>query len=189
MANIEDVVEVVKDYPDEKPLPPVEEVIAEEPAEEVEESEAEKPENQEVKTLQAQKDHWREKAQKAEKELASLKPKGEDVSDGDAEFKPRVEFLWENRNLNAKEYEHIAAVALRNSGKLDLESLREAKDSEKEYISFLRKKVASSSKSPGSTSASGFSKLEKTSGEIAAMTSEEHRAYEAKVLSEDNQGI
>ena len=155
-----------------------------------ESSEAEKPENQkEIETLQAQKEHWRTKAEKAEKELLRIKPKVTQ-EDSDSEFKPRVEFLLENRDLSAEEYAHLAAVAVRNSGKITLDSLRDARKTETEYISYLRKKVENKRKSPGSTSPGGAPSFMKSPGEIQKMTPEEHRAYDERLMKEQsNTGI
>ena len=79
----------------------------------------------EVETLLAQKEHWRKKALKAEEEAKKYrnasKPEEPD------EFRPRVEFLLENRDLDATEYDHLATVAQRNSGNVSLETLSEAK--------------------------------------------------------------
>ena len=97
--------------------------------------------------------------------------------------------MLENRDLNADEYDHLAAVALRNSGKIDLESLRESKKSESDYISYLRKKVEAKSKLPGSTSSSGTARLQKTAEEIAAMTPAQHRAFDAQMMRGENLGI
>src|SRR3990167_8915953 len=157
MANEEErEPEVLPDAPEEENQEEKETQQTEEAADESKESETEKSENQkEIETLQAQKEHWRKKAQDLErKSKSSVAQKTEDTSQSDDEFRPRVEFLLENRDLNADEYDHLAAVALRNSGKINLESLREAKKSEAEYIGYLRKKAESKSKLPGSTSAS-----------------------------------
>jgi|TARA_Y100000310_G_scaffold312222_1_gene359308 hypothetical protein len=176
--------EIQPESQEEKETPETEEVV-EEPTEA---SETEKSESQkEIETLQAQKEHWRKKAREGEAKLAKRKEDGEESAD--EEFKPRVEFLLENRSLNAEEYDHLAAVALRDSGKVDLESLRDAKKKETEYISFLRKKAENKRKSPGSTSASAISKLQKTPEEIAKMTPEEHRKYEEQIMEAQNQGI
>lgn len=181
----------------------VEEVIAEEPTEETTEAaepaetaeETEEKETESIEDLKAQNAKLYSRLKKQEevnKDLKKSAPptKEEEAKDtkADDEFRPRVEFLLENRDLNAEEYEHLAAVALRNSGVLSLDSLREAKESEKGYISFLRKKVADKNKTPGSTSQSSTSKFEKTPQEIAKMNSTEHRKYEEQMVKE-SQGI
>lgn len=191
----EDNVEVVSDYPLEEETPVENDTPEnEEPAEEAESSEEENPTNQkEVETLLAQKEHWRKKFQDLDKKVAKdskgKEPESNSESGGEGEFKHRVEFLLENRDLNAGEYDHLAAVALRTSGEITLESLREAKDSEKEYVAFLRRKAESKSKSPGSTSASSVSKLEKSSEEISKMTPEEHRKYDEQMMKGTNRVI
>ena len=156
--------------------------------------EGENPENQsevkealrEVETLQAQKDHWRTKAQKLEEQLKKVKPQPI-VSDD--EFRPRVEFLLENRDLDAAEYDHLATVAQRQSGKITLDALREAKKSEAEYISYLRKKAESKRKIPGSTSAGGMSKATKSYEELSKMTAQQLQTYENQLNREQNSGI
>lgn len=167
----------------------------EEATEEPKTPEAEKPENQEEllkerDTLRAQKDHWRTKYQKLEKETEDLRKKKELASEtqADDEFRPRVEFLLQNRDIDGEEYDHLAAVALRDSGKITLESLREARKSESGYLSFLRKSRENKSKTPGSTSPSAVSKFQKSAEEIAKMTPEEHRKYEEQ-MSKESQGI
>lgn len=177
----------------------VEEVIAEEPSETTEETaestEDSKEETESVEDLKAQNAKLYSRLKKQEEVNKDLKKsvpptKEEEAKDtkADDEFRPRVEFLLENRDLNAEEYEHLAAVALRNSGVLSLDSLREAKESEKGYISFLRKKVADKNKTPGSTSQSSTSKFEKTPEEIGKMNPTEHRQYEERMVKE-SQGI
>lgn len=151
--------------------------------------EAEKPDNQ-IETLQAQKEHWRKKFQDTEKKLNSI-PKEVRLPnpEADDEFKPRVEFLLTNRDINQEEYDHLAAVALRDSGKISFESLQDAKKKEMSYISFLRKGREDKTKVPGSTSPGGFSKSQKSSEEIGKMTREEHMRYEEQMVREQNQGI
>ena len=168
--------------------PKVEEKPSDEVAEEPKSEETEKSENQkEVDTLTAQKDHWRKKARESEATIAKLKEGKEEPAD--AEFRPRVEFLLKNRDFDEKEFEHIAAVAQRKAGKVDLESLGEAKESEKEYISFLRKKVENQRKSPGSTTATGVAKVQKSPEEISKMDSAQHQKYEQQMMAAENQGI
>ncbi len=186
MATAEDNVEVVSDFPldeetdTEKETPETEEEETLETPETDFASEREAFEK-ERKTLQAQKEHWRKKAQDLEKKS----PK----ADGEDEFRPRVEFLLENRDINQEEYDHLAAVAMRSYGKISLESLRDAKKSEAGYVSYLRKKSESKSKTPGSTSPSGFSKVLKSAEEIGNMTPAQHRAYEESVMRAQSQGI
>jgi len=116
------------------------------------------------------------------KYIKELKKPAPVTKESDDEFKPRVEFLLGNRDVNAEEYDHLAAVAMRNSGSITLESLQGAKESEKGYISFLRKQSANKSKNPGSTSASAASKFEKSADEISKMSRDEHMAYEQQLM-------
>ena len=185
MATSEDNVEVVSDFPleeetdTEKETPETEEDGTLETQDFESEREAFEKER---KTLQAQKEHWRKKAQDLEKKS----PKADGNED---EFRPRVEFLLENRDVNQEEYDHLAAVAMRSYGKISLESLRDAKKSEAGYVSYLRKKSESKSKTPGSTSPSGFSRVLKSAEEIGNMNPAQHRAYEESVMRAQNQGI
>ncbi len=184
MATNEDNVEVLSDYPlgtgetqTETETPQTDEATTE-----PETVEAEKPENRkEIETLQAQKEHWRKKYQELDK-----KTKSSTAEPQDDEFRSRVEFLLENRDINADEYDHLAATALRKLGKVDLEALREAKESETEYISFLRKKVESKNKIPSSTAVGGFASLLKSPEEIAKMTPAEHAKYDALLMAEQD---
>ena len=182
----EDKAEVVEEIiASEKP--PVEEVPEDEATEEETEEPTKSETQKEIDTLTAQKDHWRKKAREGEDTISKLKEGKEEPAD--AEFRPRVEFLLKNRDFDEKEFEHIAAVAQRKAGKVDLESLGEAKESEKEYISFLRKKVENQRKSPGSTTATGVAKVQKSPEEISKMDSAQHQKYEQQMMAAENQGI
>lgn len=169
-----------------------EDVLAEEPepSETTEESEEETPEEEpvsreEFEQLKKQNAQLFARAKKAEERVS--KPSAENK--GDEEFRPRVEFLLSNRDINADEYDHLAAVAMRNSGKITLDSLTDAKKSETEYLSYLRKKVESKNKVPSSTSASALSRVSKTFEEVAKMTPHEHQKYEEQMLRAANTGI
>ena len=91
--------------------------------------------------------------------------------------------------MNGEEFGQIGAVALRKTGKVDLESLTEAKKSEGEYISFTRKKAENKRKTPGSTTASGLARIQKTPEEIGKMDSAAHKKYEEQMMAAENQGI
>jgi len=189
MATAEDNVEVVSDFPPQEETDTEKETPETEEAETLESSEtdfaAERESfEKERKTLQAQKEHWRKKAQSLES-APKATPRDADAD----EFRPRVEFLLENRDVNAEEYDHLAAVAMRDAGRISLESLRDAKKTEAGYVSYLRKKAESKLKTPGSTAPSGFSKVLKSSEEISKMTPQEHRAYEESVMRAQEQGI
>ena len=164
------------------------EETVETPEETTEESTEETPEEtvsrEEFEQLKKQNAQLFARAKKAE-ERAS-KPSTET---GDEEFRPRVEFLLGNRDVNAEEYDHLAAVAQRNNGKITLDSLTDAKKSEAEYLSYLRKKVESKSKSPNSTPASAIQKFSKSTEDIAKMTSAEHQKYEEQMMRAQNSGI
>lgn len=160
--------------------------------------EAEKPDqSKEVETLRAQKEHWRSKARELQGKLNQPKPEESKDSgseepkedSGSEEWKSRVEFLLTNRDVTEEEYDHLAAAALRDSGKVDIETLREAKKNEAEYLSFLKKKAENKRKSPGSTAAGQAPKQEKSAKEIADMSSEEFQEYEAKMMAGGGTGI
>ena len=155
-----------------------------------EESEEESPElDKEIQTRDAQIKHWRDKAQKFEKEAKKNAPKVESKETETDDFRPRIEFLLTNRELEEKEYTHIAAVAMRDSGEITLESLQTAKETEKDYLSFLQKKVDNKRKSPGSTSSGGVSQSGKSFTEIRDMNSEDHQKLDEKAMDEEGRGI
>lgn len=141
----------------------------------------------EIKSLLAQKEHWRKKAIEAEAKNKAEKPKTP-VSSNEDEWKHKVDFLLENRDVSEEEFDHLAAVASRRSGSVTMDSLRDAQEQEKDYISYKRKKLEDKKKVPGSTS-TGFVPKTKLAKEIAKMTPEEHRAYEAEQIEEESQGI
>ena len=157
------------------------------------ESEEESPElDKEIQSRDAQIKHWRDKAQKFEKEAKKNAPKVESKESEATEtddFRPRIEFLLTNRELEEKEYTHIAAVAMRDSGEITLESLQTAKETEKDYLSFLQKKVDNKRKSPGSTSSGGVSQSGKSFTEIRDMNSEDHQKLDEKAMDEEGRGI
>lgn len=188
MAHAEDAASaveepVVADEPiEEKDTPEIEEEVVIEEDEPSEEPELTKRE----KTLEAQKEHWRKKYQDLEKQpkVAPAKEKG-----GEIETSPRVEFLLMNRELSSEEYKHISIVAMRDDGKITVGSLETAMESEKSYLTYIRRKAENKVKQPGSTSSSSSTGFEKSAKEIGEMTPEQHRAYEEQVLKAESQGI
>ena len=155
-----------------------------------EESEEESPElDKEIQSRDAQIKHWRDKAQKFEKEAKKDDTKVEGETSETDDFRPRVEFLLSNRDLAEKEYGHIAAVAMRDSGEITLESLQTAKETEKDYLSFLKEKADNKRKPPGSTSSGGVSKSGKSFSEIRDMTPEDHQKLDEKAMDEEGRGI
>ena len=153
-----------------------------------EESEESPELDKEIQSRDAQIKHWRDKAQKFEKE-AKKTPKVESETSETDDFRPRVEFLLSNRDVEEKEYSHISAVAMRDSGEITLESLQTAKETEKEYLSFLKEKADNKRKSPGSTSSGGVSQSGKSFTEIRDMSSEDHQKFDEKVMDEEGRGI
>jgi hypothetical protein len=147
-------------------------------------SEPEKAEKseKEIKSLLAQKEHWRKKF---EAEVAN-KPKA--PASSESEWKHKVEFLLDNRDVTDDEFEHLAAVALRRSGSITMDSLRNAQKQENDYISYKRKKEEDKKKVPGSTSTGYESKI-KSAKDIAKMNEEEFKAYEAEMMEEGSSGI
>ena len=157
-----------------------------------EESEESPELDKEIQSRDAQIKHWRDKAQKFEKEAKKNAPKVESKESEATEtddFRPRIEFLLTNRDLEEKEYSHISAVAMRDSGEITLESLQTAKETEKEYLSFLKEKADNKRKSPGSTSSGGVSQSGKSFTEIRDMSSEDHQKFDEKVMDEEGRGI
>ena len=114
-----------------------------------EKPEGEKPEkSKELQSALAQKDHWRTKAEEAEKQLQSLKkeepPKGASKEAKD-EWRSKVDFLLQNsdKKYSGEEFDHIANIA----SQADI-SLEEAAKREDEYIQFKRKKAEDDKKTP-----------------------------------------
>jgi len=148
-------------------------------------SEPEKAEksDKEIKSLLAQKEHWRKKALELGAKTKAQEPKPNVSSE--EQWKHKVEFLLENRDITDEEFEHLAAVATRRSGSITMESLRGAQKQESDYISYKRKQLEDKKKVPGSTS-TGYKSREKSPKEIAKMTSEEFKAYEASIAEEES---
>jgi len=162
---------------------------AEEKPSNVSESTEPIPSEESVEDLKAQRDRLYARLKKAEEKARVAKPASVSTG-GEDEWKSKVEFLLENRDVTEDEYEHLANVAYRKSGSVNADSLRDAKRAETEYITFKRKKEELKRKVPGSTPSSPFGKLVKSNEEIAKMTPEQHRKYEMEILkAEENQGI
>lgn len=161
---------------------------AEEKPSNVSESTEQIPSEESVEDLKAQRDRLYARLKKEEQKNKVVKPAAH--TGGEDEWKSKVEFLLENRDVTEDEYEHLANVAYRRSGSVNAESLRDAKKAEIEYITFKRKKEELKRKVPGSTPSSPFGKLVKSNEEIGKMTPEQHRKYEMEILkAEENQGI
>jgi len=107
--------------------------------------------SKDLQSALAQKEHWRKKAEEAQKKLQEQAPKKEESPD---EWKMKVDFLLANRdkNYSEEEFDHIASVAERKGI-----SLEEAAKSEEDYINYQRTKVAQEKKTPepSSPAASG----------------------------------
>jgi len=127
-----------------------------------EETSSEKDKSAEEIKIQRDKLYARLKKEEAKRkkleELVSKKPVQEKGTEN--EWKAKVEFLLENRDISDEEFSHLAAVAMRKSGEITPETLAEAKKSEADYIDYRRKKVADKKKIPASTSG-GFATGEK----------------------------
>lgn len=114
--------------------------------------EGEKPEkSKELQSALAQKEHFRDKAEKAEKELESLKkekPSESAPTEEKDEWKSKVEFLLQNqeKKYSETEFDHISVVATQKGIGLD-----EAAKQVDSYIQFERDKVETAKKVPGST--------------------------------------
>ena len=152
--------------------------------------EVEKPkQSKELQSALAQKDHWREKAEKAEKQLQSKPPESAPQGDKD-EWRSKVNFLLQNQDkkYSEEEFDHIAIISTQRKI-----SLEEAAKKENEYIQFKREKVVDKKKVPGSTSP-GFSAGEKSWKDIKkigidAKGKDEFREYAEKMEKEETTGI
>lgn len=145
------------------------------------------PGEETVEDLKAQRDRLYARLKKIEQKTVAkpIVPQG-----GEGEWKSKVEFLLENRDVTEDEYKHLASVALRQSGSVNADSLRDAKKDEADYIAYRRKQEELKRKVPGSTPSSPYAKITKSSEDISKMTPQEHRKYEAELLRmEANQGI
>jgi len=131
----------------------------------------EKPEgkSKELQSALAQKDHWRKKAEEAEKQLKSKPPESASQGEKD-EWKSKVNFLLQNQDkkYSEEEFGHIAVVATQS----DI-SLKEAAKQEDEYIQFKREKVEKDN-APEPSTKQGESKQEKP---VSEMTLDEKGKY------------
>jgi hypothetical protein len=129
---------------------------------------------EEIKRRDAQIAHYRKKYEKAEAELKKLnrdKP-SESAPQGEKdEWRSKVEFLLQNRDYSEEEFDHIANVAARKGV-----GLKEAAESEKDYIQFKREKVVGKNKTPEPSSPFS-SDFEKTSEDIEKMSPKEFKEF------------
>ena len=164
------------------------EAAEEESSKEVEEASEITPSSEEsVEEIKAQRDGMYKRLKTLEQKIKTVKPvvsKG-----GEDEWKAKVEFLLENRDVTEEEFEHLATVALRQSGSVNTGSLKDAKKAESDYLTYRRKKEELKRKIPGSTPSSPLAKLQKSSEEIANMSKEEHMKYEQELLKEESRGV
>jgi len=161
---------------------------AEETSKEVEETSEETPIGEEsVEEIKAQRDGMYKRLKTLEKKLKEDKPPAS--KGGEDEWKSKVEFLLENRDVTEEEFEHLATVALRQFGSVNTDSLKDAKKAETDYLTYRRKKEELKKKIPGSTPSSPLEKLQKTPGEIAKMSKAEHMKYEQELMKEESRGI
>lgn len=134
-----------------------------------------------VKTVLAQKDHFRDKAEKLEKELSELRGKS-------SESNLTLESIKIGKRLEKYSDEEIDSVAkiIKSNNPNDILS---ALDNSfiKQGIELEREKLKEQNKIPGSSS-SGFTSDEKSADEIKKMSPEEHRKYFEKQMRK-GQGI
>lgn len=151
----------------------------EETADETSQEETPEEKSKELQSALAQKDHWRKKAEVAEKKLKS-EPKPE-TKEGSDEWKQKVEFLLQNQksNYSEEEVDHITNVSSRKGI-----SLQDAAKQEDEYIQFNREKVVKEKGTPSSSSPAS-SVGGKTPEEIENMSDKEYSAY----LKEDRKNF
>jgi len=138
----------------------------------------EKPDekSKDLQSALAQKEHQREKREKAEakvKELEAQIPKKEESVD---DWKRKVDFLLTHKkeDYSEDEFNHIAVVAKERGV-----SLEEASKSEKEYVDFQREKVAKKNNIPEPSSPSSASG-EVSEEDIGKMSKEDFEKYEAE---------
>jgi hypothetical protein len=167
-----------------------EETSDEETSNEGEISSEEKSQGSSIEEITAQRDRLYARLKKQEEKIKEAKPnivKAEPLNKED-EWKHKVEFLLDNRDVTDDEFEHLAAVALRRSGSITMDSLRNAQKQENDYISYKRKKEEDKKKVPGSTS-TGYESKVKSAKDIAKMSEDEFKAYEAEMMEEGSSGI
>lgn len=118
----------------------------------------EKPEL-DVEQVKSQRDKLYARLKKEEEKRkfleAELKKSVKPIPETIDEWKMKVDFLLNNKDVSENEFDHIATVAARKGI-----SLSEAAGQEKDYIQYQREKVANEKKVPGSTS-TGFSSSDK----------------------------
>lgn len=177
----QDAIDNPSDYPDDftKEETPEENITPQ-----VDEPEKAEKSEKEIKSLLAQKEHWRKKYEEASKTKVEAKPEPKPSVSNEDEWKHKVEFLLENRDVTEEEFDHLAAVALRRSGSVTTDSLKDAQKQESDYISYTRKKLEDKKKVPGSTS-TGFVSKVKSAKEIAKMSNDEFKEYEASLISDE----
>lgn len=134
---------------------------------------------EEILSLQAQKEHFRNKYEKEKTDRESLLKELEIAKKkaplGDkTEWQEKVDFLLVHKDISKEEFEIISALA-KGKGS-SLEDVMSSKDTQ-EYIEFQREKVAKTNAIPTSSGATIGSFKIKTQEEIANMTPEQHKAY------------
>ena len=134
------------------------------------------------KSVEAQKEHWREKAEKAEAELEKFKPKEEPKNEESVSMEEKVkvmEFQLSNpdEKYSEEEVSHISFIAKEKSV-----SLKEAADLAKGYIEFNRQKVADEKKIP--EPATVPTEKKEATPESVASDKEAHKALWLKNMEE-----
>lgn len=145
-----------------------------------EKPEGEKPEkSKELQSALAQKDHWRKKAEDAEKQLQLKKEKPPESASKETkdEWRSKVDFLLKNseKKYSEEEFDHIANIASHADVSLD-----EAAKREDEYIQFKREKVEADKKTPSPSTKSSISEKpieDVKPKDLSDMTNEEKDKY------------
>lgn len=133
--------------------PVEEETTEQETSNEVEVPSKEKPLSQESpEELKVQRDklyaRLKKEEEKSKRLESQVKPKGfTEKTAGEDEWKAKVEFMLDNRNVTSEELDHISNVASRRGI-----SLADAAKAESDYIQYRREKVEQEKKIPSSTS-------------------------------------
>lgn len=168
--------EILADVPQETETPQTNEEVAEPQTSAQEEKPAK---DKEFQSLEAQKAHWREKAEKLEKQLSQKTVGGTNP----------MEVVKLAKALEGFSEEEVDFIT-RNAGSAKIDDIIKTTKDEwvKDAIEARRKKLADTKKIPGSSS-SDFSQPSKDYRDIAKMSKDEFRAYAEKQERRGSTGI
>jgi len=143
--------------------------------------------SKELQSALAQKEHWREKAEKAENKIKELQTKGEIATSTNP-----MDIVKLAKALEGNSEEEIEFIA-RNAADKSIDGIIEASKDEMVQIAIKgkREKVSKETKVPGPSSASALSG-EKSLKDIKNMTREEHKEWaeeQMRKATERGEGI